>query len=107
MAEFTGQTIIITGASEGIGRALALALAPQRLKLVLAARNAERLAELKQDVEALGAEALDLPTDVTDEAACKHLIDAAVDAFGGVDVLINNAGGTMWTLLEDIEDTSI
>jgi len=104
---FTDKVIIITGASEGIGRALALALAPQRPKLVLAARNEARLEELKQQVEAAGAEACVVPTDVTDEAACRRLAETAVEVFGGIDVLVNNAGGTMWTTLEDVTDTSI
>ncbi|HPO15332.1 MAG TPA: SDR family oxidoreductase [Candidatus Hydrogenedentes bacterium] len=107
MGVFTGQVIVVTGASEGIGRALCMALAQQRPKLALAARNRERLETLKADVEALGAEALVVPLDVTDEAACKSLIDQTVAAFGRLDVLVNNAGGTMWAKLEDIQDTSI
>ncbi len=101
------RVIIVTGASEGIGRALCLALASQRPKLVVAARNEARLDELKQEVERLGAQALVVPTDVTDEQACKHLVERAVAEWGGIDVLVNNAGGTMWALLEDIQDTSI
>jgi len=107
MAEFSGKVIIVTGASEGIGRALCLALAPQKPKLVLAARNTERLEELEQEVEALGAEAIVVPTDITDMNACKALIDRAVSAYGGIDVLVNNAGGTMWTKFEDITDMTI
>ncbi len=107
MAAFTDQVIVVTGASEGIGRALCLVLAPQKPRLVLAARNVDRLNELKAEVEALGAQALVVPTDVTEEAACRALIEAAVAAFGQIDVLINNAGGTMWTLMEDLEDLSI
>lgn len=107
MAVFSDHVIIITGASEGIGRALAKALAPQGPKLVLAARNAARLDELKTEVEGMGAQALAVPTDVTDEGACKALVDSAVEAYGGIDVLVNNAGGTMWTLFEDVTDITI
>lgn len=107
MAEFTGKVIIVTGASEGIGRALCVALAPQKPKLVLAARNVERLEELEKEVEALGADASVVPTDVTNQDACRALIDQAVLAYGGIDVLVNNAGGTMWTKLEEITDISI
>lgn len=107
MAEFTDRVIIVTGASEGIGRALCMALAPQRPRLVLAARNQERLESLRKDVEGLGAQALVVPTDVTDEAACRALIEATVQAYGQIDMLVNNAGGTMWTLMEDLEDLSI
>ena len=107
MAEFQDKVIVVTGASEGIGRALCMALAPQKPKLVLAARNENRLNELKQEVESLGGQALVAPTDITSEAACKNLIQAAVSAWGGIDVLVNNAGRTMWTTLEDLKDTSI
>lgn len=107
MGEFTDKTIIITGASEGIGRALAKAFAREKTKLALAARNEERLKSLQAEVEGLGARALVIPTDVTRVEDCKNLVDSTVAAFGGVDVLVNNAGGTMWTRFEDITDLSI
>ena len=107
MGAFTDLVIVITGASEGIGRALALALAPQRPKLVLAARDRTRLDELAQQARALGADVLVAPTDVTDEAQCSALIDAAVQAHGRLEVLVANAGATMWTTLEEVTDTSI
>jgi len=107
MAEFAEKVIVITGASEGIGKALSLALAPQKSKLVLAARNENRLDGLKKEIESLGGRALVTPTDITSEKACKNLIEAAVSAWGGIDVLVNNAGRTMWTTLEDLKDTSI
>lgn len=105
--EFKDQVIVVTGASEGIGRALCLALAPQAPRLVLAARNRERLDSLAAELTALGSEALVVPTDVTSEPACQALIAAAVERFGQLDCLVCNAGGTMWTLLEEIEDSSI
>jgi len=107
MSEFRGKVVVVTGASEGIGRAICLALAPQGARLVLAARNGARLEELKKEVEALGGGALCVPTDVTEEAACKALIARAGEAYGQIDALVNNAGGTMWTTLEDITDLSI
>lgn len=107
MSAFTDKTIILTGASEGIGRALALALAPQRPKLLLAARNRERLESLAVQCRAAGAEAYVVPTDVTDEAACRALVDEAVARCGGIDVLVNNAGGTMWARLDELTDLSI
>ena len=107
MSAFTGQTIVLTGASEGIGRAFALGVAPQRPKLVLAARNRERLESLAAECRSLGAEALVVPTDVTDAAACKALIDESVARCGGIDVLVNNAGGSMWTRLDEVQDLSI
>ena len=107
MSIFQDKVIIITGASEGIGRALCLALAPQKPKLVLAARNTNRLEQLKEEVESTGASAIVVPTDVSEEKACKHLIEKTMSEFGRLDVLVNNAGQTMWTTLEDMTDTSI
>jgi len=107
MSAFAGRSIVLTGASEGIGRAFALALAPQRPKLVLAARNRERLDSLAAECRALGAEAHVVPTDVTDAPACEALVNEAVARCGGVDVLVNNAGGTMWTRLDEVQDLSI
>ena len=103
MADFTDKVVIITGASEGIGRALALELAPSRAKLVLAARNASRLQELADECRAAGAEALGVQTDVTREAECRALVEAAIEAYGRIDVLVANAGRTMWAQFEDIE----
>lgn len=107
MGALSGQVIILTGASEGIGRALALALAPERLSLVLAARNAERLAQLASECEAAGSAALAVPTDVTSESQCRALVDAAVARFGRIDVLVNNAGGTMWSRFDALSDWSV
>ena len=92
MDTFQDKVIIVTGASEGIGRALCLALAPQKPKLVLAARNQDRLEELKQEVESRGAKAMVVPTDMVEETACKHLIDKTISAYDRIDVLVNNAG---------------
>ncbi|HNT89489.1 MAG TPA: SDR family oxidoreductase, partial [Candidatus Hydrogenedentes bacterium] len=99
--------IVVTGASEGIGRAICLGLAPEKPKLALAARNVVRLESLKAECEAHGAEALVAPTDVTSQDACKALIDQTVARFGRIDALVNNAGRTMWTTLEDVTDLSI
>jgi short-subunit dehydrogenase len=107
MSAFAGHTIVLTGASEGIGRALALALAPQRPRLALAARNRGRLESLAEECRALGAEALVVPTDVTDAAACEALVRDTVAHWGGIDVLVNNAGGTMWTRLDEVQDLTI
>jgi NAD(P)-dependent dehydrogenase (short-subunit alcohol dehydrogenase family) len=107
MAAFADQVVVVTGASEGIGRAFCIALAPQRPRFVLAARNRERLESLAEECRRLGAQARVVPTDVTDEDSCRALIDSAVTAFGRIDVLVNNAGGTMWTRLDEIRDLSI
>lgn len=107
MDSFTDRVIIITGASEGIGRALALTLAPDRPKLVLAARNEERLEDAAAQCREFGAEVLGVPTDVTQESACKTLVDTAIAEFGRIDALVNNAGGTMWAKFDEVEDLGI
>lgn len=107
MGEFTGNVVIVTGASEGIGRALCEALAPQRPKLVLAARNAERLASLTDTCRAAGAEALVVPGDLTSEAQCQALVAATIEHFGRLDTLVVNAGRTMWVRVDEIRDPRI
>ncbi len=107
MAKFNNKVVIITGASEGIGRALSLKFAEQKAKVVISARNENRLNELKSEIESLGASALAVPTDVTDKNACKNLIESTIEEYGQIDVLVNNAGRTMWISFEDIEDLSI
>ena len=107
MATFQDKVIIITGASEGIGRELCLALAPQKPKLVLAARNKDRLLQLKEETESKGAQSLVVPTDIGESQACKDLIEKTISAFGSLDALVNNAGRTMWTTLEDLADITI
>jgi short-subunit dehydrogenase len=107
MGIFQDKVIIVTGASEGIGRALCLALAHQKPKLVLAARNESRLEQLKEEVDSEGAKSIVVPTDVSEEKACKYLIEKTISDFDCIDVLVNNAGRTMWTTLKDMEDTSV
>jgi short-subunit dehydrogenase len=107
MPVFTDQTILITGASAGIGRALAVALAPQRPKLALAARRADRLAVVADECRALGAEVLVVPTDVTQPDDCRQMVEQTVARFGRLDVLINNAGVGTWTRFDETRDLSI
>ena len=92
MSILEGRVAVITGASSGIGEACALAFAAKGARVVLAARRAERLSALVERVESAGGEALAVATDVTDEAAVDNLFAQAVERFGTVDVLINNAG---------------
>jgi len=104
---FRGQVVIVTGASAGIGKALALQLARQGAKVAIAARRAQRLEEVAAECRALGAEALVVPTDVTDEAQCKALVEKTVAAFGRVDMLINNAGLAATALFDEFPDLSL
>lgn len=86
------STVVITGASSGIGRAAALAFARRGARVVLAARRADLLEEVARQCEALGGRALAVETDVTDADAVKRLAHRAEAAFGSLDVWINNAG---------------
>jgi short-subunit dehydrogenase len=96
-----GKVIVITGASAGIGRATALALAKERTSLVLTARRAERLEELRKETEALGASCLIVPADVSKEENVHGVINQALLRFGRIDVLVNNAGSGMVGTLEE------
>ena len=92
--DITGRVALVTGASSGLGVRFAEVLAENGAKVVLVARRAERLAELKQKIEAAGGQAIVAEADVLDRAAMKHAFDAAEKAFGTVTILVNNAGIT-------------
>lgn len=104
---FKDKTVIITGASNGIGEELARQLAAQGARLSLAARNQSKLESVAAECRKLGAEVLVVVTDVAIEEDCRRLIDETVETFGGIDILFNNAGISMWTLFEEVKDLSI
>jgi NAD(P)-dependent dehydrogenase (short-subunit alcohol dehydrogenase family) len=87
-----GKVALVTGASSGLGAGFAVALAQAGADVVLAARRADRLDAVRREVEKLGRSALSAETDVTDPEACQAAVQAAVERFGHLDVLINNAG---------------
>jgi len=85
-------TVLITGASQGIGKATALLFARQGYDLILAARHAEALEEVALEIQQLGRSALSIPTDVKQPEQVKDLVQKALNYYGAVDVLVNNAG---------------
>ncbi|PST82619.1 short chain dehydrogenase [Pedobacter yulinensis] len=104
MKDLKNKHVIVTGASSGIGRSLATALAARGADLVLAARKAEALNELAGSLQQrYGVRAIAVPTDVALEADCRALIEQALAAFGNIDILINNAGLSMRALFADTE----
>src|SRR3982751_650209 len=108
MSDLAGRVAIITGASRGIGRAVALGLARAGCAVVIAAKSTESSDKLPgsiytvaQEVEALGAEALPVQVDVRDEAQIEALAARARERFGRIDILVNNAGALWWRPLTE------
>ncbi|HJT52357.1 MAG TPA: 3-oxoacyl-[acyl-carrier-protein] reductase [Candidatus Angelobacter sp.] len=99
MPGVAGHVALVTGASQGIGRACALALAESGAQLALAARNEEKLAGVVKDAESRGAQAAAFRMDVSEEDSVKTAVKSAIERFGKIDILINNAGITKDTLL--------
>ena len=93
MFSLAGKSCVVTGASRGLGRAIALAFADQGADVVLAARSVGDLERVRREIEAKGRRALVQPTDVTDLRQLQALAQAAVARFGRLDVWVNNAGG--------------
>ena len=104
---FQDHAVIVTGASSGIGRSLALRLADQGAQVVLAARSVERLEALAQACRQRGGRALVVPTDVANEGQCRALIERTLGEYGRLDMLINNAGIGLVAKLEDLPDLSL
>jgi citronellol/citronellal dehydrogenase len=108
MADLSGKTIVITGASRGIGRAMALKFARDGANIVVAAKSvkphpklAGTITETAAAVEQVGGRALAVQTDVRSEDQVQAMAAAAVEAFGGIDALVNNAGAISLTAVED------
>jgi short-subunit dehydrogenase len=97
------KIIIITGATSGIGKALAYECAARGARLVISARNNEKLLEISEDLLRTGLRVLPVKTDVSVEEDCRELIRKTVEEYGGIDVLINNAGISMRALFEDVD----
>jgi 3-oxoacyl-[acyl-carrier protein] reductase len=104
----SGRACIVTGASSGIGREVALQLCAEGAKVLLVARGEERLAAVTEEAaraaEPAGGTAAAISLDVTDEDAGRRMLASAEDLFGSLDVLVNNAGTAKWRDLDDVPD---
>lgn len=98
--DFRGKTIVVTGASSGIGLAMAKEFSKCGANVVLAARSIDKLNEI---VNEIGDNAIAVECDVSDQRQCQNLVNKAVAKFGGVDILINNAGLSMRALFDDVD----
>ncbi len=96
-----GKTILITGASSGLGREMALTLARRNNRLVITARREGRLRELQEEIERRGSACLVCPADATDRHAVQRVLDQAIAQFGPIDLAILNAGGGRALSMED------
>ena len=102
--DLSGQTALVTGASQGIGKSIALALAASGAKVACLARNAEKLEATAGEIRAAGGEAMVLAADATDSEAAQAAVDKVVAEWGQLDILVNNAGITRDTLLPRMTD---
>jgi 2-deoxy-D-gluconate 3-dehydrogenase len=92
-----GKVALVTGASRGIGRAIAVGFAEAGADVAVAARSESDLETLVKEIDLLGRRGLAVPTDVTDRASIQNLFDKTIEEFGRLDILVNNAGGTRFT----------
>lgn len=92
IAKLTGKVALITGATAGIGKACARALAKDGARLVLTGRRQDRLEELKQEAEKFGTQAISVAGDAREESTATKTVEAAIQTFGQIDILVNNAG---------------
>lgn len=104
---FSDKVVVITGASIGIGRELAFQMAAQGAHLALAARNQEQLETVAAGCRERGGTTIGIPTDVAERSQAENLINKTIDEFGRIDILINNAGISMWSLFEQVEALKI
>ncbi|MGC1389455.1 MAG: SDR family oxidoreductase [Bacteroidales bacterium] len=100
---FKDKVVIVTGASSGIGKSIALEFALNGSKVVIAARSESKLSEIANGINEGGGEAIYVRTDVSIEADCKKLIEKTVEKFGRIDILVNNAGLSMRAAFLDVD----
>ena len=99
------KVVVVTGASRGIGRAIAHGFAEEGARLSICGRTQDTLQDVKDELTAKGAEVFAKLTDVTDGEQVDAFIAETVETYGGINVVVNNVGGSRWTPLEDISDT--
>lgn len=104
---FAGKTVIITGASSGLGIAIALEFARLKANLVLTGRNEERLKATEKQCLELGVTPYLVLADITKPADCENLINQTLEHFGALDYLVLNAGVSMWTKFDTVKDLSL
>jgi NAD(P)-dependent dehydrogenase (short-subunit alcohol dehydrogenase family) len=104
---FAGRTVLVTGASSGIGRDTAIAFAAAGSNVILVARGAKALAEVATSVRKLGAKAMAIPTDVTKGPAVAECFAKAARRFGAIDIVVNNAGVMIPSKVEDIREEDL
>jgi 3-oxoacyl-[acyl-carrier protein] reductase len=102
--DLSGKTAIVTGASRGIGKAIALRLAAAGAKVACVARSADKLKDVADAITAAGGEAEVHPCDVTDSAAVSKLVEDLAEKWSGIDIVVNNAGITKDTLIPRMDD---
>lgn len=90
--EFNGKVALVTGATSGIGKACALAFANAGAKVVCVGRKDDALRDVEQTIREIGTESLPISANLADPAEAQHAVDRAIQAFGGIDVLVNAAG---------------
>ena len=103
MQDIKGKVVAITGASEGIGKAIALKLAENGVKVVLGARNARQLDMVVEEIKSKGGEAVFAQTDVANRADVAGLVNAAIEHYGKLDVIINNAGVAHISRIDELD----
>lgn len=102
-SDLAGKAILVTGASSGIGEAVARAAAERGASVAISARTTSRLETLASEIEAMEYSVKILPTDLRDRAQIREMIEGTIDAFGGLDVLVNNAGVGHWKAISDAD----